>query len=285
MADLSDVETAFVNAITSAVYPNGTSQPSTIVVSSTAYPCRIFPGWPEPDQIDIDMVASPPVVNISVYAAPGMERNTTRFPREWFDQFKGTATITATLAGVVVTIGGSITVGQYVSVLIGTQSAYSYAAQAGDTLTTFAAALAALIPSATVVGAIITLPLTTQGLTKVRVGAPGTIIQELERTNQLFMVSVWAPNNAIRTAVSTLIRPVLAAIDYFSFPDATVGRVLYDSSHNISIMQKQNVFRRDIRYWVEYATCITQPGYPITIFQNQLTVAGDQAPDEYTVNS
>ena len=285
MADLSDVENAIVNAIVASVYPNGTSAPSAIVVGSTAYPCKVYGGWPEPDDIDADMVATPPVVNISVYAMPGMERNTTRFPREWFNQFLGTPTITATLSGVEVEIGGAITVGQYVSILIGRQNAYSYAAKAGDTLSSFAANLAAMIPIASVDDDVITLPLTAQGLIKVRVGAPGTIIQELERTNQLYMVSIWTPNNPIRVAASKIIRPALADIDYLNFPDATVGRLLYDSSHDISAMQKQNVYRRDIRYWVEYATCIEQPGFPITIFQTQITVPGEQAPDEFTVNS
>jgi hypothetical protein len=80
MADLSDVTAYLATAASAAVYPNGTSQPSV-----AAMDCRIFEGWPIPDQLDRDMLGqmlsgTPPipvtrpkgtVANVSVFAMPG----------------------------------------------------------------------------------------------------------------------------------------------------------------------------------------------------------------------
>lgn len=286
MADINDVYNALMNSIAAAIYPNGTSSPSAIVVGSTNPSCRVMAGWPIPAALDADITAG--IVNISIYAQPGMEHNTTRFPRTWFDQFKTVCSITATLSGNTITIGGTITVGHYVTVLIGTQNAYSYAAKAGDTLSTFAAALAALINvnfPTTASGPVITLPATTGGRIIVRTAAPGTVIQELERTNQMFLVTVWASNNATTAATCAVVRPALAQIDYLNFPDATVGRLLYVSSSDMCNLERASIYRRDIHYSVEYATCITAPGYPLTDFQSQIVVPGDQGPVQYDVNS
>lgn len=291
MADIADVENAIAAAITTAVYPlGGSGQTSAVVSNSIVATCKVYPLWPLPRQLDADMAAPPtaPIVHISVYTQPGMERNTTRFPRIWFDQVKNTSTITATLSGFTITLGGTITAGHYVSVEIGTQNAYSYAALVSDTLSTFATALAALINvnfACTASGPVITLPATTQGRIVVRTAAPGTVIQNLELTNQMFKVTVWAPNNGLRVAAASIIRPALAQIDYLTLPDTSMGRLLFSDSTDMDRLEKTNVYRRDIHYWVEYATNIVMPGYPLTIFQSQITVAGDQAPAEYTANS
>jgi len=81
MADISDVTAYLAGAVASAVYLNGTSQPSVANMD-----VRIFEGWPLPDQLDLDLAGkmmssgTPPVVvarpggpcaNVSIYPMLG----------------------------------------------------------------------------------------------------------------------------------------------------------------------------------------------------------------------
>ena len=288
MADISDVENALVAAITAAIYPNGTSSPSAIALKNATNPnCRIYPGSPIPANLDADMAAGTPpgsaaVINISVKAEPGLEKNTTRYLQTWTDQTKVACTLSAVINGPVVTIGGTVSVGHYLTIVAGNY-AFSYAAIAGDTLATVAAALLALIvkalPTASVNGAAITFPATMGGRIIVRGGAPGTIIRELERSNQRFCIIVWAPNNDARGATARLIRPALAQIDYLNMPDTSVARLIYESSTDIDRSEKQSISCRDIHYWVEYATTQVMTGYPITSVGTQYEALPFNAPD------
>ena len=248
--------------------------PSAIVLpSGAALNCRIYAGWPLPETLDADMAAgtpqgSAPVVNVSVFAQAGLERNTTRYPQEWENQTSTDCTLTATISGATITIGGTVTAGHYVTLHIG-GIAFSYAAQASDTLASVAAALVALIAvemTASAAGAVITVPSTMGGRIVARCAAPGTAVRELERTMQRFIVTIWAPNNACRVATARIVRPALAVLDYFSLPDGYVAELKYESSADIDRSGKQSLSCRDIFYWAEYPTTQTMVAYPITTF-------------------
>lgn len=266
MADISDVEDSLVAAIAAAVYPSGAASPSSVAINGAAISVRIFPGWPVPTALDADMAAG--VVNISVYPQPGMEKNTTRYDRTWYDQTPVACSLTAAVAGFAVTIGGVVTVGHYVTIQVGNKP-FSYAAIAGDTLATIATALAALINvsfGATATGAVISIVGTATGRIVARLGAPGTSFLELERTNQRFQVTIWASNNAQRKATAKIIRPALALLDFLTYADTSVGRIAYENSTDIDRSAKQNTVCRDIFYWVEYPTVQVMAAYPITTF-------------------
>lgn len=64
MADITAVETAIVQAIVGALYPNGTGS-----ASITAGPIKVYPGWPNSQTLDDDMAAG--AVHVSVYPRPG----------------------------------------------------------------------------------------------------------------------------------------------------------------------------------------------------------------------
>src|SRR5579859_3560025 len=104
MADLSDVLTALTNLVAAAVYPNGTSAASAITA-----PCRVFPGWPAPAQLDADLTNG--TVNISVFPRPDGQ-NTTRFPNVEETVSHTTPTITIATSGATATIGGTGGAGQ-----------------------------------------------------------------------------------------------------------------------------------------------------------------------------
>ncbi len=277
MCDLSDVETALATLIAGAIYPNGTGQASTIGVG-----CYIAPGWPNSTQLDAALVAGE--VTVTVYAQPNMEQVTTRYPQNWEDQTLGTATLTATVAARTITIAGTVTAGQYVTLIVGNK-AYSYAALVNDTLTTIATALTALVvvdwTGTTSSGAVITVPVKAEGRVTARVAAAGTIIRELKRQNRGFQIIVWAPSPSLRSTTANLIDVALASTDFLTMPDLTKAWMKYRGQNDTDQMERANLYRRDLFYWVEYATTQVSTGYPITapVTQTQgKNSAGDLGP-------
>lgn len=295
MADIADVEAALVSLIASAIYPSGTGSASAITLASGSHPnCRVYAGWPLPGNLDADMAGasnqnlsslgggqftlsspggpgSAPVIHITVFAQPGMERPVKAYPREWLDQSTTPSTITTTVAAQAVTLGGAITAGHYVTIVAGTQ-AFSYAAQAGDTLATVAAALVALMPAglqASAVGPVITVAAASSLVA--RTGAPGVVIRELKRQQRRFTVTIWAPTNDARAAAARVVEPALAATDRLLLTsDNTLAHLVYAGENDIDRSGKQSVMCRDMSWIVEYATTQTMPGYPITTIQTSL---------------
>ena len=269
MADSNDVTTALAAFVDAAIYPSGDSG-----ASATGYATIIRPGWPLPDNLDAALAAAQ--VYVSVYPEE-ISRITTRFERLWTSSVVVTPTITITAAKQLITIGGTVTVGHYVSAVIFNKAA-SYAAQAGDTLASVATALAALLTtagvSATATGAVISIPTADLPDIAVANGAPGTMIQEVRRQQQSFMVTIWAPSNDARAATANIIDPLLASTDYIGpFPDTTQGWLLFRLERESDEGEKRACFRRDLCYWVEYPTTISAPAYPITVFASSINVA------------
>lgn len=277
MADLSEVQTALVARVWGSIYPGG---PNTSPV--TGFATEVYPGWPRETDLDADMAANPPIVNISIFPE-GIERVTTRFPVEWTDQTRGVPTITAAIADKTVTLSGTVTVGQYLSIVTLNKAA-SYAAVAGDDLPAVATKTAALLTTAgvpaTASGPVITIPSAAATDIAARVGAPGTVIREIRRQQKLFRISVWAPTQIARDATASIVDNALAAIappmvdaDFLLFPDGSKGWLLYQQSMDLDQFETKNVSRRDLCYFCEYATTQTAPGYPITVISNSINSA------------
>lgn len=278
MADLSDVEIGLATLVSGIIYPNGTTQPSAVpLVAPYTSPlsCYVYPGWPVPAKLEADLVANPPVVHVSVYAMPGQERDTQRYEREWTVPNPITPSFTVAISGETITIGGTVIVGHFVTVHVNDNQSNtvvaSYAAIASDTLTSVAAALTAQLVfqgiAATSSGPVITLP---TDLLVARVGCPQTSFLEIDRTMQRFCVTIWAPNNAIRTAVAKVIRPALAAVDFMTMPDGYAAWLRYESTTDLDRAAKQSASCRDIHYWVEYAITQSSTVYTLTTFTNQI---------------
>jgi hypothetical protein len=274
MADVADVSAAIVTLIAGALYPNGTGQASAITA-----PCKVFPGWPNSTSLDADLRAG--TVQVSVYPQPNIERVTTRYPQAWQTQTTTTPTLTATVNANTVTIGGTVTVGHYVTLIV-KNLAYSYAAQAGDTLATVAAALAALInptTPASAVGDVITLSATANGRIVARTGAPGTIMRELRRQQRGYQIIIWASSNALRSAAANVIDQAMSATDFVTMPDQTAAWLVYRSSNDSDQQERALLYRRDIFFWAEYATTQVITGYPVTSFKTQIELDPASQPD------
>jgi hypothetical protein len=269
MADITDVETALVNLIAGALYPNGTGQ-----ASAAGVPVVIYPGWPTASRLDADLIAGKSHVTVFQTA---LERNTTRYPRDWHQQAVNVATLTLTTDGQSVTVGGAMPAPftPHVLNLMVNGVPHPYQVLAIDTLGSIAAALAALVavdvPGTAAAGAVITLPAGAR-INAARVGVTGTAIRELRRQERGFRISVWSDTPEHRVAVAGLIDVALAAVDRLTMPDGFSARVIYHTSMDVDSQQKAKLYRRDFVYSVEYAT--TQMETQMQITQEQLNASG-----------
>jgi hypothetical protein len=243
MADLIDVSDALVALIAQTVFPNGTAQPAIVPQG-----VKIYPGWPQPAALDADLTIGN--VNISVFPQNG-ERVTTRyFRREQIIQ-AAAPTLTITVNGQVMTIGGTVSTPQNVAVNIN-GTPYVYAVQPSDTLTSIATALAALSGSSST-GAAITFGATSRILSA-RVGAVAKTATELKRQEKVFQITIWASTPDVRDSLAAPIDTALAGTEFLNLPDGFGARLIYRSSFQDDALQKSNLFRRDLNYSVEWAT-------------------------------
>jgi hypothetical protein len=274
MADIVDVMSALVAAMAQIIYPNGTSQPSV-----TGLPTIIYPGWPQSSQLDKDLAAfntGTGKIHVTVYPT-GTEKNLTRYSNDWILLSQPAPTVTLLVVAQTVTVSGTVSTPQNVALLVNGLP-YTYALQAGDTLTTIATALAVLVPGASNAGPVITLPATAR-IQAARVGGAGTMFRELRRQQRAVQLTIWADTPAHREATAQAIDVALAATEFVALPDQTAARIIYQSSHLDDATQKANLYRRDLIYSAEYATTQTSAATTVTVAQENLNtgVSGSSA--------
>ena len=123
MADISDVEQAIAAAVTSILYPAGTSQSS--IVGAL---CRVYRGWPNSATLNADLGSG--AVNVTVGADNASGRTTTRYLPSW-NSAPVQPGATATTSAQAIAIGGDPVTGDVVGAIIdGTP--YAYRIQPGD---------------------------------------------------------------------------------------------------------------------------------------------------------
>lgn len=271
MADESQVLDALVGVISGALYPNGTNQPS-----AAGMPCRIYRGWPSAANLDADLAAG--TSNISVFARNGVEQVVTRYEREWEVLTPPVHTITLTISGSTLTVGGTVSTPQNLSVRAYGQPMVGYAVQANDTLSTIASALQGLLAaqgvSCSVAGPVVTAP---GGFVFARVAGTGTLIRELRRQNKSIQVTLWCSSPANRDAVAKVIDPAMALINFIALPDGSSGLLRYERTTTDDAPEKELLWRRDLFYWVEYPTTQTMTAPEIVGLTSN--VAGAQVPN------
>lgn len=247
MADIIDVENVIVGLVNSAVYPNGTSQPSVAGINILTKP-----GWPERTDIDNTLLSGNAL--ISVFGTKSV-RDCTRFERYFQPTTQTPATLTIVVTDTTITLGGTVSIPQAVNIVFN-KIGYGYTVLITDTLTTIAASVAELIPGATSIGAIITLINT--------ISVSGTIItsyaaaEELIRVEQLFMVRCWCPNFTVRPIIGQAVLQQLMLNYHIVLPDGFYGLLRNDHYLDNDDIQKLILYMRDIYVKVEYATTLTQ---------------------------
>lgn len=270
MADESQVLDALVGVASGILYPAGTGQPS-----APGMPCRVYRGWPNAAQLDSDLSAG--ISNISIFARNGVEQTTTRYPWEWEQLTAPVHTVTATASGTTLTFGGTVSTPQNIAVRVPGYAPVVYAVQAGDTLATMASGIRTLLAaqgvSCTASGATLTSP---GGFSSVRVGGAGTAIREIRRQNKSIQITLWCSSPANRDAVAQVLDPGLAALNFIPLPDGSFGKVRYERTTTDDAPQKELLWRRDLFYWVEYATTQVQTAYEVVDIVSNAT--GGQFP-------
>lgn len=244
MADIYDVQVALTNLAQTAIYPNGTSQPSVANCN-----VKIFPGWPIPASLDADLAAGN--AQVSIFPT-NVARQSTRFETEYYTTGIDEPTLTITLNSNTVTIGGTVTAGQACMVNVN-KAAYSYLATANDTTDTIAAGLAVMIPNATVVGSVITIGGVLYYLTKAVI-VNGTSVKEVAREKRLIVCYVWAPTPIIRSQIGYAIQVLFADTPRVALPDGYYGQLTYSGSDERDDLEKSIIYRRDVHFIFEFAT-------------------------------
>ena len=246
MADLCDVESALVDAVLAALYPNGPSERSAVGVA-----VKVFRGVPDSGMLTGMSGAAPALV--SVAAVSGGTRNTTRWGVQSYESL-GLPGITATDMGNSATYAGVALEGDLAGLLV-EQQAFVYAAQKGDAASLVAAVLADAVRSFTICwlsGARVTVP--AAGSVVARTAAAARCLEEYSRQEQDFAVGVWASSPQLRDAVCSCIGPPLAACAFLPLRDGTGGRLRYSATKLSDRDQASSVYRRELIYSVEYGT-------------------------------
>lgn len=259
MADLSDVMNQIVGITATAVYPNGTANPS---VANTGI--KVYAGWPVPNVLDADLVAGK--AHISVYPLATERKTSRHIGRPWQTVTNPVTTITATISGTSATLMGTIATPQNVCLTVN-KTPYGYAVQANDTLTTIATALTTLInvdnPLVSSSGAVITIPNATS-LT-FTAGGFAEMSRELKRQEKQFQITVWASTPTARDKISSVVDAALALTSNLTFSDGSHGIMLYSRTFQTDQLEKSGLYRRDIVYSVDYATTQTATAAEVVV--------------------
>ncbi|MDR3520428.1 MAG: hypothetical protein P4L54_02315 [Acidocella sp.] len=251
MADQSDVEVAIQSIVANALYPNGSGAASAI-----GNTCRIYRGMPMAPTLDVDLAAG--VVNISLAASSDV-KNTTRYPRVWQIIKPVSASLSVTVAGATASFSGDCVLGQLAGVMVD-GAVYPYAVQAVDSPATVASNLAMLIRSAGWIvdyaGSTLTVPAVEMFTARVVTGVGA--LQEIKRQTQEFEVTLWCPDPVSRDAAAPLIDQALSLSQFIGLADGSFARVVYAGSDVSDQNAGAALFKRRLRYQVEYPTTIAQ---------------------------
>lgn len=213
---------------------------------------RCYRGWPLDAQLTNDLKAG--VSNISIFSAPALARDTTRFLRMMTEQTASQApiTMTATMTGNLVTFAGTASISEVIGIA-DINHGYAYRLHANDTPTTVAAVFAAHIPNATSAGA--TLTINTGNVVSVAYSADITTLTEVHRQLQIVRISVWTPTTELRDQICSILDPAIMWYDRMVFAENSIsGPICNAGTHVDDVVGLEFMWRRDLLYNIEYPT-------------------------------
>lgn len=277
MADLSEVRDLLVQLATSVIYPNGTDAPSVV-----GTPVLVYPGWPDPVVLQDDLTKvlnGDPDGHVHVTVFPRRkERLTTRYRATAQTLDSVPAQIVLAHAGNALTVSGSIFPGDNLAVQVDAQ-VFTYQVREGDTLQNVADAIAAFVPGAEASGLTVTYPAAVS-IVYVATGGHGRQLIELRRQRREIQITIWCADDATRSRLAAPLDVALAAMRFLSFSDGTGGRVIYKKSPERDERTPVKIYRRDLIYWVEYATTQVIPTTQIVAANAVIDAPTDSAPAE-----
>lgn len=259
MATQTNVYDALMLLAKNAAYPDGLDEPSVVGI-----PVNVITGWPNPQRLEV----SGNTVTVSIYKVPNLEKPTIAFRSDWQTLSIIVPTLFMTVLNDTVTISGEIALPQNCLIKVN-GTPYHYKVLINDTPLTIAAAFGALIPGATVDGAVITIP----GAYRLQaiVGVTGTAIREVNRQEASFYITVWAKTDELREAVAQVILVAIGDTKRISLPDGETARLKYHTRRDEDKSQKVGVYRTDIIVAVEYAITQKATFYTVTDVNQTIT--------------
>lgn len=187
-------------------------------------------------------------------------------------------------SAVILTLGGSVTAGDALGIGVASIPGLAVGGTVvvsvpTDTPTTIAAKAAAQINAdpflstvitASASGAIITLtPITSGAVTVIaNTGNGATRTREIGRRLRHFQITTWTNTDADRSTVSDPIEQMIADAESnfgFTFPDGTMGRVLYagDTLHNDAVLS--DTYSRSLMLSIDYPITTTDALYAVLV--------------------
>lgn len=234
-------------------------------------------GWPDGNTLDKIAASNAGTASamVSVFAPEGFFRNITCYHEDWQVLTGPVQTLTATVNATqtAVTIGGAVSIPQIVALLVAASGAakpYLYQVLAGDTPSTIATALAALVNADTPAGA--TGPAITIAAAHsivARIGAQGTVYREIRRQIERFYIDIWAPTPALRTSIGKVLTPAFSRAKFLLLPDLTAGRLIACGERDSDNTEKTGIYRRTLIFDVNYPTIETRAASQIVFFEAQ----------------
>jgi hypothetical protein len=164
-----------------------------------------------------------------------------------------------------------VSAGQGILIIVDGQP-YAYRCQALDTLTSVAAALAALVEinrPALAIGGALTIPGARQ--ITIREVLPGTAIQPTRQQTAGIVVRIFAPSFSSRDLVAKLVDGYLSSVSRINLIDGSVAMLRYSGTTYDDKTQKALTFIRNILYQVEYSTTQMANETTIGVMESVLT--------------
>ena len=292
MADLSDVTSFLATTVAAVVYPNGNTSPSIApapVGFTNPMDVRIFEGWPNSDQLDLDLggkvlsTGTPPVeiprpngpcANVSIFPMAGTGSTMYQVLDKTYIIDPVVLGLTVSVSGGAVTITGTPNVGEFVTII--SDRSYVFSATGSSASVVLSALLTQAqvdYPGATLVGDVLTIPFSFAFV--VRQGGIGTLGKVTHRQCHPVMVTVWAPDHNTRSVLSSAIDNVLKQHIVVTLPDGTDAKIVYSRTNVTDDHQTVSAYRRDLIYEVEYATLETFSGVTITNVSTGIVAGND----------
>jgi len=269
MADVGDVAGTLVTLLAAALYPSGVAAGSPLGIGF-----RIYRGDPTAAVMDTDLRAGYTqtggkytltnaacrIAHVTVNPRVGVGRLVP--PYVFAPPTIGTiatSTLTATVSGNTVTLGGTITAGQGIALAVN-GTLLGSTAGAGDTLATLATTLAGLVNAgtpATATGAVITVPASVTLIAAPFVSV--TTSTEVERQIQGFQVTIYSSDWNLRDAVGSALTRCIAGTKKITLADGFQG--LMRLSPPVSVDDdkpgKELLFVRKLYLQVEFPVTTT----------------------------
>ena len=88
------------------------------------------------------------------------------------------------------------------------------------------------------------------------------------------MVTVWAPDHASRSVISSAVDIALKHNIVVTLPDGSDARIVYNRTSVDDKQQNATIYRRDLVYEVDYATVEDIPG--VTITSSNISLQGGE---------